>query len=62
MQDGKGCTTVGVCGKDPFTAGLQDLLIHALKGKLGSAVSPVLSNANNLILYLAIQACATMMD
>ncbi len=29
---GKGCTTVGVCGKDPPTAALQDLLVHATKG------------------------------
>eukprot|EP00270_Netrium_digitus_P004353 TRINITY_DN15406_c0_g1_i1.p1 TRINITY_DN15406_c0_g1~~TRINITY_DN15406_c0_g1_i1.p1 ORF type:complete len:667 (-),score=196.07 TRINITY_DN15406_c0_g1_i1:225-2225(-) len=31
-RDGAGCTTFGVCGKDPETAALQDLLIHALKG------------------------------
>ena len=29
---GTGCTRVGVCGKDPQVAALQDLLIHALKG------------------------------
>lgn len=29
---GKGCTTFGVCGKDPNVAALQDLLTHALKG------------------------------
>ncbi len=29
---GTGCTTFGVCGKDPATAALQDLLIHAAKG------------------------------
>jgi len=28
----KGCTKVGVCGKKPDTAGLQDLLIYASKG------------------------------
>ena len=27
-----GCTRFGVCGKDPATAALQDLLIHAAKG------------------------------
>jgi len=31
-SQGKGCQTVGVCGKDDNTATLQDLLIHALKG------------------------------
>ena len=29
---GSGCTVAGVCGKDPETAALQDLLIHAVKG------------------------------
>jgi hydroxylamine reductase len=29
---GTGCTVAGVCGKDPQTAALQDLLIHATKG------------------------------
>lgn len=29
---GKGCAIMGVCGKDPSTAALQDLLIHASKG------------------------------
>ena len=30
--EGKGCTKYGVCGKDPTTAALQDLLIYATKG------------------------------
>ncbi len=29
---GQGCMTVGVCGKQPEVAALQDLLIYALKG------------------------------
>ncbi|MBN1818598.1 MAG: hydroxylamine reductase [Sedimentisphaerales bacterium] len=29
---GQGCTKMGVCGKDPETAALQDLLIEACKG------------------------------
>jgi hydroxylamine reductase len=29
---GTGCTAHGVCGKDPETAALQDLLVHAVKG------------------------------
>jgi hydroxylamine reductase len=29
---GTGCTVQGVCGKDPQTAALQDLLVHATKG------------------------------
>jgi hydroxylamine reductase len=31
-SQGKGCQTIGVCGKDENTATLQDLLIHALLG------------------------------
>ena len=31
-NEGKGCTAYGVCGKDPVTAAMQDLLIHAVKG------------------------------
>lgn len=27
-----GCTTYGACGKDPVTAALQDLLLHACRG------------------------------
>jgi hydroxylamine reductase len=29
---GEGCTKVGVCGKEPEVAALQDLLVYALKG------------------------------
>ena len=29
---GRGCTVIGVCGKNPEVATLQDLLIFALKG------------------------------
>jgi hydroxylamine reductase len=29
---GTGCNSFGVCGKDPDTAALQDLLVHAAKG------------------------------
>lgn len=29
---GTGCTTFGVCGKDPETAALQDLLVYAILG------------------------------
>ncbi|MBN1859414.1 hydroxylamine reductase, partial [Candidatus Bipolaricaulota bacterium] len=30
-KNGTGCTEFGVCGKDPRTATLQDLLIHVCK-------------------------------
>ena len=29
---GTGCTKIGVCGKQPDVAALQDLLIYALQG------------------------------
>ena len=29
---GEGCTKIGVCGKQPDVAALQDLLIYAVKG------------------------------
>jgi hydroxylamine reductase len=29
---GEGCTKIGVCGKEPDVAALQDLLVYALKG------------------------------
>lgn len=31
-KGGTGCTTQGVCGKDPITATLQDLLLYATEG------------------------------
>jgi len=30
--NGKGCTKIGVCGKDPELSALQDLLIYSMKG------------------------------
>eukprot|EP01092_Planopodium_desertum_P016530 TRINITY_DN924_c0_g1_i1.p1 TRINITY_DN924_c0_g1~~TRINITY_DN924_c0_g1_i1.p1 ORF type:complete len:151 (+),score=17.27 TRINITY_DN924_c0_g1_i1:58-453(+) len=30
-KEGTGCTTIGVCGKTPEVAKLQDLLIHSTK-------------------------------
>ena len=29
---GEGCTKIGVCGKEPDIAALQDLLVHVLQG------------------------------
>ncbi|MEW5826693.1 MAG: hydroxylamine reductase [Candidatus Bipolaricaulota bacterium] len=31
-KDGQGCTSFGVCGKDPVAAALQDLLLYAVQG------------------------------
>ncbi|MBN1142688.1 MAG: hydroxylamine reductase [Deltaproteobacteria bacterium] len=44
---GKGCTQVGVCGKQPETAALQDLLIYALKGLAMVAVEATRNGCNN---------------
>ena len=30
--EGKGCTTFGVCGKNPEVSALQDLLVYMLRG------------------------------
>ncbi len=35
---GQGCTTIGVCGKKPEVAALQDLLLYILKGMSAVAV------------------------
>ncbi|MBK5134140.1 hydroxylamine reductase, partial [Candidatus Bathyarchaeota archaeon] len=35
---GQGCTVLGVCGKTPDVAALQDLLLYALKGLTQVAV------------------------
>ena len=35
---GEGCTKIGVCGKQPDVAALQDLLIYAVKGLSQAAV------------------------
>jgi hydroxylamine reductase len=31
-SNSKGCTKIGICGKDPELSSLQDLLIYTLKG------------------------------
>ena len=42
---GKGCTVVGVCGKKPQTASLQDLLVYTTKGV--AYVSSILRKREN---------------
>ena len=36
---GEGCTKIGVCGKQPDTAALQDLLIYTVKGLSQTALA-----------------------
>ena len=51
----KGCTVVGVCGKKPEVAAMQDLLIYATKGlsavttALRAAGKSVSRNVNHLV-------------
>ncbi len=44
---GEGCTKIGVCGKEPEVATLQDLLIYALKGLARYAVEGRKVGVNN---------------
>ena len=59
----KGCTQVGVCGKKPEVAGLQDLLIYVTKGlaavttalrKAGKTVSDAVNDRVTLNLFITI--------
>ena len=48
---GTGCTKIGVCGKQPEVAALQDLLVYALRGLSlyaveGRKVGVILSGGN----------------
>jgi hydroxylamine reductase len=55
-QNGSGCVTVGVCGKTPETAALQDLLVHQVKGistyanRLTKLGEPIPANVNEFTL------------
>ena len=44
---GTGCTKVGVCGKQPDVAALQDLLIYALQGLSQVAVQARAKGVND---------------
>jgi len=63
---GTGCTVQGVCGKDPETAALQDLLVHAVKG-IGwyanlAALKGVHDNAVDVFVVRALFATITNVD
>ncbi|KRQ86889.1 Hydroxylamine reductase [Caloramator mitchellensis] len=52
----KGCVKIGVCGKQPDTANLQDLLIYILKviafyGNIGRSIGVVDNNIDHFIAY-----------
>lgn len=63
---GTGCTKVGVCGKSPEVAALQDLLTHALKGLALYAVEGRKIGVNdpqvNVFMVKAIFATLTNVD
>jgi hydroxylamine reductase len=44
---GKGCTKLGVCGKTPEIAGLQDLLVYQVKG-ISCYANELLKNENDI--------------
>lgn len=58
-ENGTGCFSVGVCGKDATTAAAQDALVHQLKGigywatKLRDAGQPVPAEANAATVEMA---------
>ncbi|MFC1835630.1 hydroxylamine reductase [Thermodesulfobacteriota bacterium] len=63
---GKGCTKVGVCGKSPDVAALQDLLTYSLKGLAVYAVEGrkvgVVDAATNLFINEALFETLTNVD
>ncbi len=63
---GKGCTSIGVCGKQPDVAALQDLLIYAIKGlsqvALEAEKSGVLGNDVNVFTCEAVFSTLTNVD
>jgi len=63
---GTGCTKIGVCGKQPEVAGLQDLLTYALQGLSLVAVEGrkvgIIDSAINRFSTEAIFACLTNVD
>jgi hydroxylamine reductase len=65
-SNGKGCTKIGVCGKDPEVAALQDLLIYSLKGLALHAVAGrkagVIDQNVNLFMTKALFSTLTNVD
>ena len=65
-SNGKGCTKIGVCGKDPEVSALQDLLIYSLKGLALHAVAGrkvgVIDQDVNLFMSKALFSTLTNVD
>lgn len=56
---GTGCTVQGVCGKKDDTAGLQDLLVHILKGLSSVSREAKLEDSEGLFICQALFATIT---
>jgi hydroxylamine reductase len=63
---GTGCTKIGVCGKQPDVAALQDLLVYALKGLAQYAVEArskgIVENEVNIFTVKALFSTLTNVD
>src|ERR1700690_2186054 len=63
---GTGCTKIGVCGKQPDVAALQDLLVYALKGLSQYAVEArkagIIDNEMNVFTVKALFSTLTNVD
>ena len=63
---GTGCTKIGVCGKQPDVAALQDLLVYAMKGLSQYAVEArkagIIDNAVNVFTVKALFSTLTNVD
>ena len=63
---GTGCTKIGVCGKQPDVAALQDLLVYAMKGLSQYAVEArkagIIDNAMNVFTVKALFSTLTNVD
>jgi hydroxylamine reductase len=63
---GTGCTKIGVCGKQPDVAALQDLLVYAMKGLSQYAVEArkagIIDNAMNVFTAKALFSTLTNVD
>jgi hydroxylamine reductase len=63
---GTGCTKIGVCGKQPDVADLQDLLVYAMKGLSQYAVEArkagIIDNAMNVFTVKALFSTLTNVD
>src|SRR5512139_221459 len=59
---GKGCTVMGVCGKNPEVATLQDLLVYVLRGvsQLQTEAAKVGINDENVSVFTSEALFATL--